>query len=104
MVAVADGEPVAVEFAAFEVGAAAAATEVVGSAPERDCRCIVELLVATDRGDGTASARRLAPALAMAESGDRTTAGVGSDIVRAACGLVVACRRVATLVGETSPG
>jgi len=103
-VVVADGEPAAVEFAAFEAGAAMAATDGVGRAPVRDCRCSAELVVSTARGDGVASARRLAPALAMAESGDRATAGAGSDTVRAACGLAVARSRVATLVGDTSPG
>jgi hypothetical protein len=103
-VAVADGEPAAVEFVAFDAGAATAATEVVGCAPERDCRCNAELLVTSACGDGMDSARRRAPTLTMAESGDRTTAVAGSDTARAACGLAVACSRVATLVGDTSLG
>jgi hypothetical protein len=36
-VVVADGTPAAVEFSAFDAGAAAAATEVDGRAPIRDC-------------------------------------------------------------------
>ena len=53
-VAVADGVPAAVALVAVDAVAATAATEVVGCAPERDCRCKVELLVATACGDGVA--------------------------------------------------
>lgn len=101
-VAVAAGEPAAVELAAVEGGAATAATEIVGCAPERVCRCKAELLVSTVRGAGTDSARRRVPVLATAVAGDCTTAGEGSETARAACGLAVACCRVATLVGDTS--